>query len=88
MKLFWFCLVLFPVLVYAYKKVENPYVKSLLLMAAVPTFGVLFFFYLFAFDSPITPAIPSILVISYAIFKAVQWQRQKSKRKSEEEESD
>lgn len=79
-----FCLLLLSVIAYVYKKVENPYVKYLLLVLAVPIFGYVFLYWLLAMRSPLASALPCILVFGFVIFKAIQWQRQKSKRKSEE----
>ena len=77
-------------IVYVYKRIENPYGKRLLGLLAV--FVGVYAFMWCGFGatsgSPLAAGFPCILVFGFAIFKAVQWQIQKSKRKSEEEESD
>lgn len=71
---------------YVYKKVENPYMKVLLILLAIPVGSYAFLYYFFwgMKNSTIASALPCILLFGYIIFKAVQWHRQKSKNKSEE----
>ena len=81
---FVFCLVALCIIAYVHKKIENPYVKFLLMVLAAPLLGYVFLYWLLATDSPLASALPCILVIGFIIFKAVQWQRQKSKSKAED----
>lgn len=73
-------------IVYVYKRIENPYVKYLLLVLSVCVGAYAFLWNItWAMSgSSIAAGFPCILVFGYIIFKAVQWQIQKSKRKSEE----
>ena len=83
-----FCLLLLSVIAYVYKKVENPYVKILLIVSAIPVTAYALLFYIVwgmgRRNSDIAASLPCILLIGFLLFKAVQWQRQKSKRKSDD----
>ena len=82
-----FCLLaLLMVIAYVYKKVKNPYVKVLLILLAIPVGSYAFLYYFFwgMTNSTIASALPCILLFGFVIFKAVQWQRQKSKSKAED----
>ncbi len=73
-------------IVYVYKRIENPYGKGLLRVLALVVIAYAFLWNItWAMSgSSIAAGFPCILVFGFAIFKAVQWQIQKSKRKSEE----
>ena len=73
-------------IVYLYKKIENPYVKFLLLVLSVIVGAYAFMWCGFwaTSGSPLAAGFPCILVFGYIIFKAIQWQRQKSKNKGED----
>lgn len=73
-------------IVYVYKRIENPYGKGLLRVLALVVIAYAFLWNMaWAMSgSSIAAGFPCILVFGFAIFKAVQWQIQKSKRKTEE----
>ncbi len=75
-------------IVYVYKRIENPYGKGLLRVLAICTVGYAFLWGgLWAMGgSPLASGFPCILAFGYVIFKAIQWQRNKSKNKSEEDD--
>lgn len=75
-------------IVYVYKRIENPYGKGLLRILALVVIAYAFLWNMaWAMGgSPIAAGFPCILAFGYIIFKAIQWQRNKSKNKSEEDD--
>ena len=61
-------------------KIENPYLRVLLIALIVPIVG--YCMALAATGSPIAAVIP-FFIIAFFVYKAVQWQRHKSKNKSD-----